>query len=195
MLHVQEPCTDARSAIDGQLVMAALRGIQVELSTMRGVLENVERTSSNNAQRLEAIDSRLREAATAPGAAAAASQAAQPAMRPPDKMQMAYAAAGILSLLLIVPRLRRLLLRSLRTIPLSLLAVAQLSASSALLAYRGQDLLGVMLTGSPSITCAHSTRRRQLCYCLLMASVAAVPAKGVAHLLLTDARGRKRPAD
>ena len=194
MLHVQDPCTDARSAIDGQLVMAALRGIQVELSTMRGVLENVERTSSNNAQRLEAIDSRLREAATAPGAAAA-SQAPQPAMRTPDKVQMAYAAAGILSLLLIIPRLRRLLLRSLRTIPLSLLAIAQLSASSALLAYRGQDLLGVMLTGSPSITCAHSTRRRQLCYCLLMASVAAVPAKGVAHLLLTDARGRKRPAD
>ena len=151
MLHVQEPCTDARSAIDGQLVMAALRGIQVELSTMRGVLENVERTSSNNAQRLEAIDSRLREAATVPGAAAAASQAAQPAMRPPDKMQMAYAAAGILSLLLIVPRLRRLLLRSLRTSGAAVDHVANGSQADAALMTNSEFDLLILDLGLPQM--------------------------------------------
>ena len=72
--------------------------------------------------------------------------------------------------------------------PLPLLGLAQLASASALLAYRGRDL--ARSSGIVSSSGEDSALRRRLAYLVLLASISAVPAKGLAHLL-PDAR-RKR---
>ena len=98
------------------------------------------------------------------------------------------AAGAVAGILLLSPRLRRLTQRSLKSMPLPLLGLAQLASASALLAYRGRDL--ARSSGIVSSSGEDSALRRRLAYLVLLASISAVPAKGLAHLL-PDAR-RKR---
>ena len=175
--------TSTAGTVDAQLVLSALRELQLDIGHLRSQLDSVERTGFNNAQRLETIDMLLRARVAAEKKSAP--ELSRPVTLAPQHTQMAVAAAA-LSVLLLSPRLRRLVLRSLRALPLGLLALAQLSTSAALLAYRGQDLLAALLImrQSDGAEAEATARRRRLCHALLLASVAALPAKGVAHLLL-----------
>ena len=180
------------NAVDARLLLDALRTIQTDLNSMRAAIDGVERNTANNAQQLDTIRALLHaQAAQSTSGESPASRLEQVQ----SKLNMvvpttpaSYVAVGTVSLLVLAPRLRRTLLRGLRSLPLSLLVCAQACSGSTLLAYYGHDLLESMLLGS---ACSARTaeereraaRRRRLCRYLVMLSLAAMPAKGVAHLL------------
>ena len=189
------------STIDARLVLAALQGIRSDIGDLRETLANVDCTSSNNARRLEAIDGLLRSGklVVAPPIKPLA-PARQSSLAPSQITLAEIAATGIVALLLL-PQMRRRVQRGLRSLPLAVLAFAQISASAALLAYRGHDLLGDLIFRAQSAQekqCSKSARNsrvdvRQLVYLLLLASVAAVPAKALAHALPDARRSRRQP--
>lgn len=186
----------SQSTVDAQLVLDALRHIQADVGSMKASIENVERTGQNNANRLETIDALLRARAAAKSRPEMETALAHsPAPQACDLT--AAAAAAVAFSLLISPRVRKLLLRGLKSLPLSLVALAQLSSGMALLVYRGYDALDRLVgSDSESEDRERVARRRALVYAVLLLSVASVPAKGVAHALLalparTPARGPK----
>ena len=181
-------------SVDAQLVLAALQSIQLEMSSMRSTLENVEGTSTNNAARLQTIEGLLRSSVAAAKSSGVQEPHGHEASAARQKLTHAIALAAFASsILLLSPRLRRTLQRALKRTPVSVLALAQVSTSAVLLFCRGTDLLNEFLRGSAGASTSEplSARRRQICYYLLLASSAALPAKGVAHLL-PDARVRRR---
>lgn len=196
MQQHEAACTDAASAstIDPRLILHALQSIQSDVSGMRTTLDSVDRQTSNNTQRLAAIEVLLRANSTTPAVSPATnSQSTAQYIAATLCRRECAAAAGVVSLLMLSPRLRRLLLGGLHSTPVALLVAAQLCSGSALLAYRGHELVDSLLLGSGMSHTAEererAARRRQLCYLLLLATSAALPAKGVAHMLLPLLRG------
>lgn len=188
----------SQSTVDAQLVLDALRHIQADVGSMKASIENVERTGQNNANRLETIDALLRARAAAKSRPEMETALAHSPAVPPQACDLTTAAAAAVAFsLLISPRVRKLLLRGLKSLPLSLVALAQLSSGMALLVYRGYDALDRLVgSDSESEDRERVARRRALVYAVLLLSVASVPAKGVAHALLalparTPARGPK----
>ena len=179
----------SQPGLDAKLVLEALRTIQTDVSSMKQTMASVERTGLNNAQQLEALDTLLRARVTAAPPTTPAN--------PPEKslVPTRALAIAIISVLLLSRRLRRLFLRGLHMLPLSLVAITQLTCSSALLTYRGYDVLdrvlGSGLEGGSEAR-ERIARRRALAYSLLLASVAVVPAKGLARALLPAPDARRR---
>ena len=182
MLHAPElDVRHEQASRQSELLLATLKAIQDELGTMRKTLEHVDCTANNNARRLEVINNRL--GSQTPERPIAASNTHEN-----TRFNVAVAAGAVAGILLLSPRLRRLTQRSLKSMPLPLLGLAQLASAGALLAYRGRDL--ARSSGIISSAGEDSALRRRLAYLVLLASISAVPAKGLAHLL-PDAR-RKR---
>ena len=165
-----------------QYIVSALQNIQCNVECMKSTLESVDQRTHNNAARLEAIEMLLRskqlESVSVPAAP-------QPKADSDDwQWNHMIASAAVASLLLYSPSLRRFVQRGLKTVPLSVLLGAQIGAASACGYWRGREYLSC---STESV--ANAAKRRQLCYALLLASLAAVPAKGLAHAL-PDARRR-----
>jgi hypothetical protein len=172
-----------------QELLYSLREMRTEIPLMRGALESIDRRTSNNAARLEALDALIRERDRV-------------VQQPPARVQtpptpwrqdrVVIASCCLAALLAFSSRVRR----ALRKLPLSVVLLAQGSAASALLVYRALDTMEELLSNTRAASVHAKTQRenkRLLAYGILLLSTIATPAKGVCHLLAAGA-GREAQA-
>lgn len=183
------------------LLLDALKSLQDEISQMRSTLETVDMTTSNNAQRLEAIDRKLddqQELLSRPRDPPTNLPPTQPFSASALLSHRFMAASAVCALLLLSRRSRRLLYRGLHSVPFSMILLAQSSAGCCLLYRSACDQLELLTDrrGEPSASeRALRERRRLIAYLVLVVSSACIPAKvGVALLAraLQEPRGRRR---
>ena len=184
--HLADETASLAPRSDTRLVLQVLQAIQSDVSGMRSVLNGVERETSNNGQRLEAIEALIRTKSATSQDHDAPRPSSSNAFTLTLSPAQACAAASLLVLLFTPPVVRRTIARYLRSIPVNLLVLAQITVGTALLSYRGHDALENILGMDVSKTQEErdrQARRRQLLHYLLLVAAAALPAKGVAHVL------------